>query len=377
MKVLAIDTSGAAATAAVMIDGTLIGEYILNNGKTHSQKLLSIIDRVLEDCGLKPSDIDMYACASGPGSFTGLRIGAATIRGMAHAFDKPVVGVPTLDILAYNTYNCCGLVCPVLDAQRDTVYGALYRWKDNELVKLKDFKVIKADELLELLKEQKDTITVLGDGTAIIAERAKQIENIKIAPCMIQVPRAASCAQLAVKLYEKGASVSYNDFVPNYIRKSQAEDEFEKRMKILIRNMTSEDIVPVHEIEVLSFKTPWSKEAFTEEIHKNNLAKYVVAQIDDRVVGYGGMWQILDEGHITNIAVHPDYRKHKIGEKIVQALIQKAKDLNINRLTLEVRASNDAAIGLYRKLGFTDCGIRKGYYYDTGEDAIIMWKELT
>ena len=141
--------------------------------------------------------------------------------------------------------------------------------------------------------------------------------------------------------------------------------------------MSFGDIDQVCEIENLSFAIPWSRESFESELSQNNLARYIVAKVNGKVVAYGGMWIILDEGHITNIAVHPDYRGQKIGEKLVEALLREAKESNAERITLEVRASNDAARKLYQKQGFTDGGIRKGYYGDNREDAIIMWKKLT
>ena len=112
------------------------------------------------------------------------------------------------------------------------------------------------------------------------------------------------------------------------------------------------------------------------ELQDNKMARYLVAKINHKAVAYGGMWFVLDECHITNIAVHPDYRGRKIGERIVQALIELAQKENMNKMTLEVRVSNEPARNLYKKQGFTDCGIRKGYYSDTGEDGVIMWKEL-
>ncbi len=376
MKVLAIDTSSATATAAVLVDSVLVGEYTLNSGKTHSQKLLAMIEKVLSDCGIKPSEIDLYACASGPGSFTGLRIGAATIKGMAHAFNKPVLGVPTLDILAYNMCGYNGLICSVLDAQRDTLYSAIYSFDENKLIRLRDLKTIAAEELIKLLESEERQVLLLGDGVPLLRERVRDSRNIRIAPPIYQLPRAAACAALAAELYDKGELQAYDSFVPTYIRKSQAEDEYEKRLKLELADMTLEDVDAIHEIEVLSFKTPWTKEAFFEELTNNKLAKYIAAKVNGRPIGYGGMWFVLDEAHITNIAIHPDFRGHKLGEKIVQALIAKAVEHKITKMTLEVRTSNTVARSLYKKLGFIDYGIRKGYYYDTGEDAVIMWKEL-
>jgi len=143
---------------------------------------------------------------------------------------------------------------------------------------------------------------------------------------------------------------------------------------VLIHNMTSYDIKEVVEIEKLSFTTPWSEESFISEVERNESARYIVAKIDGLVVGYGGMWIIIDEGHITNIAVHPSYRGMGIGDMITASLIRIAKREGIVALTLEVRRTNIVAQNLYRKHGFEPVGIRPKYYGDNGEDAIIMWK---
>jgi tRNA threonylcarbamoyladenosine biosynthesis protein TsaB len=123
-----------------------------------------LVDEVLKNSGLSPSDIDIFACSSGPGSFTGLRIGASVIKGMAKTMKKPVVGVPTLDALAYNLYGCSGLVCPMLDAQRNMVYSALYSWDKGGFKKLEDFGAILVEELLKKLKSYAAVVTFLGDN---------------------------------------------------------------------------------------------------------------------------------------------------------------------------------------------------------------------
>jgi [ribosomal protein S18]-alanine N-acetyltransferase len=176
-------------------------------------------------------------------------------------------------------------------------------------------------------------------------------------------------------MQEKGELESCYSFRPIYIRKSQAEVEYEKKQSITLRAMELKDVDDVWEIEKLSFRTPWSRASFLDEMQINQKARYIVAELGDTVVGYGGMWFIVDEAHITNIAVHPDYRGQKIGEKIVEAMMAAAQRESIISLTLEVRVTNIPAINLYKKLGFEDIGIRKGYYSDTGEDALIMWKK--
>ena len=377
MKILAVDTSTSAATAAIMEDDRLISEYILNISRAHSQKIMGIIEELFDKSGVKPAEIDLYACSAGPGSFTGLRIGASIIKAMAQTFDKPVVGVPTLDALACNLYNCTGLVCPMLDAQRGMVYSSLYLYNSGRLTKLEDLGVIPIEDLIELVKSKAVPTTFLGDGAVIFEESLKKgLEGYNTAPADSLLPRASSCARMALEMYNKGSFDNYNSFRLTYIRKSQAEVEYEKKNKVEFQSMSLDDIDQVVEIENLSFTSPWSRESFESEL-KNNLARYIVARVNGKVAAYGGMWIILDEAHITNIAVHPEFRERKIGEKLVKEMLRTAKENKAEHITLEVRASNDAARKLYEKLGFKDSGTRKGYYADTGEDAVIMWNELS
>lgn len=147
-------------------------------------------------------------------------------------------------------------------------------------------------------------------------------------------------------------------------------------MDIIIRKMEEKDLDRIMEIEKDAFTTPWPKESFLLEITKNQLARYIVAEIDNVVVGYGGIWLILDEGHITNIAVESKYRKMGVGKAIVEGLIYLCTKQGIKAMTLEVRESNISAQNLYKKYGFVESGVRPKYYADDNEDAIIMWKKL-
>lgn len=149
--------------------------------------------------------------------------------------------------------------------------------------------------------------------------------------------------------------------------------ELDIEEKLLIREMSMEDVDDIMEIELLSFNIPWSRDSFMTEL-TNKFAKYIIAKIGNRVVGYAGMWKILDEGHITNIAVHPEYRQRKIGTGLVEVLLSLAQENEISKLTLEVRQSNTSAQSLYKKFGFEAFGVRKKYYADNYEDAMIMWK---
>ena len=147
-------------------------------------------------------------------------------------------------------------------------------------------------------------------------------------------------------------------------------------MNILIREMRESDLDRIMEIEIKTFSPPWSREAFLLELTKNLLARYIVAEVDGDVAGYGGIWLIIDEGHVTNIAVEEKYRGLGVGNKLVEGLIQLCRDRDIKAMTLEVRKSNEVAKSLYKKYGFKEYGIRPGYYSNNNEDAIIMWKTI-
>jgi len=144
--------------------------------------------------------------------------------------------------------------------------------------------------------------------------------------------------------------------------------------ELKVRKMTLDDIDDVLEIENKSFLTPWTSQSFEREIRENMLAVYLVVEMENNILGYGGMWMIIDEAHITNIAVHPNFRNRDIGSYLLKSMIEYAEKLGIYRMTLEVRKSNIPAQRLYKKFGFESCGIRPKYYMDTNEDAIIMWK---
>lgn len=145
---------------------------------------------------------------------------------------------------------------------------------------------------------------------------------------------------------------------------------------IVFRYMVEEDIDQILEVEHASFSTPWSREAFYNEINKNKFAVYIVLEIDKKVIGYCGAWIVLDEAHVTNIAILPEYRGRKFGEALLKKLISVAIEMGAKSMTLEVRVTNYVAQSLYRKLGFQDGGIRKNYYSDNQENGLVMWVNL-
>lgn len=141
-----------------------------------------------------------------------------------------------------------------------------------------------------------------------------------------------------------------------------------------IRKAIQKDAEEIHLIETVCFASPWSTQSVLDDINHDERAFYLVAEREDHVAGYVGLWKILDEGHITNVAVRPEDRRLGIGDQLIDRLIDELDQIGIHRITLEVRRSNQAAIHLYEKHGFKGVGYRKGYYEDNGEDALIMWR---
>lgn len=144
----------------------------------------------------------------------------------------------------------------------------------------------------------------------------------------------------------------------------------------VFRYMRDEDIDQVLEVEHASFATPWSREAFYNELHNNKFAVYIVLEDDNRIIGYCGTWVVIDEAHVTNVAIMPGYRGKKLGEALMTKLMSVAREMGARSMTLEVRVTNHIAQSLYRKLGFQNGGIRKNYYSDNQEDALVMWVNL-
>ncbi|MDF2790986.1 ribosomal protein S18-alanine N-acetyltransferase [Neobacillus niacini] len=144
----------------------------------------------------------------------------------------------------------------------------------------------------------------------------------------------------------------------------------------VFRYMKEEDIDQILEVEHASFATPWSREAFYNEIYNNKFAVYIVLEEDQKIIGYVGAWVVIDEAHITNVAILPSYRGKKLGEALLRKMMTVAKDMGARSMTLEVRVTNNVAQSLYRKLGFQNGGIRKNYYTDNQEDALVMWVNI-
>ncbi|NLW22143.1 MAG: tRNA (adenosine(37)-N6)-threonylcarbamoyltransferase complex dimerization subunit type 1 TsaB [Tissierellia bacterium] len=225
MKVLGIDTSTMIATCALIEDGRVLGEFSLNQEMSHSENLVPMIKELLDSLNLKVADIDLYGVAIGPGSFTGLRIGIATAKAFAHVYDKPIVGISTLEGLAFNlTFS--GIIVPMIDARRNRVYTGIYRWEKGRLINILAPTIMEIEELLELLNNY-DHIMVNGNGTYIHRDRILEVlkDKVEFAPIGLNECRAISIAELSLLKKDEKRDYNYYTLVPEYLRESQAQRE--------------------------------------------------------------------------------------------------------------------------------------------------------
>ena len=229
MRILGIESSSLVASVAVVTDDVVTAEYTVNFKKTHSQTLLPMIDEVVRMLELELQTVDAIAVSGGPGSFTGLRIGSATAKGLGLALDKTLIHVPTVDAMAYNLSGASAVICPIMDARRNQVYTGLYEYPE-------EFQVIKpqcAMDIKELIGELNALgrrVIFLGDGVPVYEPVIREMMAVpfSFAPAQANRQRAASVAALGAVYFAEGRTESAMDHAPDYLRKAQAERELEE-----------------------------------------------------------------------------------------------------------------------------------------------------
>lgn len=237
MIVLSIDSSTECASCAVLEDNKLLGEINFNNKKQHSVILMPMVDSLLKNLQLNISEIDGFVISKGPGSFTGLRIGMAMIKGLSQGTKKPFVAVSSLDALAFNLAYSEGIICPILDALRGNVYTAFYAFEAGVLKRFSDYMTISIEELIDKLKEYNSPISFVGDGTYKFRENLQSsISNVRFAPAHLNLARAAALGELGLKLMAAGHFDDLYTSAPLYLRKPQAEREYEKKTGMSIND---------------------------------------------------------------------------------------------------------------------------------------------
>ena len=231
MKILGIDSSGLVATVALQCDDILVGEYTIHNKKTHSQTLLPMIHDMLELAEVSVKELDAIAVAAGPGSFTGLRIGASTAKGLGQALDIPLVAVPTLEGLAYNLAGADALVCPIMDARRDQAYYGIYDVSGELPETVVEQDAAPIDVVIQKVRETGRNVIFVGDGVPVFEQRlAAEIDGCyRLGADSVRYQRASSIAALGRRYLKLGKEVPAAQFAPIYLRLSQAERERQKK----------------------------------------------------------------------------------------------------------------------------------------------------
>ena len=227
MLILAFESTAKAASAALVRDGKLVSQYSQCSGLTHSRTLLPMAEDLLKNAELKLQDVDLFAVAHGPGSFTGVRIGVSMVKGLAWAADKPCVGVSTLEAMAWHGLAAGGLICPVMDARRSQVYNALFRMEDGRPVRLTEDRPIALTELAEELRAYKERVFLVGDGAELSFRTLSELGL----PCVLAPEnlRMQSAWGVAMAALDKEPG-SADSLLPVYLRLSQAERERQERL---------------------------------------------------------------------------------------------------------------------------------------------------
>ena len=224
MLILALDSTAVVASVALCRDEQVLASFTVKNGNTHSQTLLPMVEAVLKSCEVSIPDVDLFACSTGPGSFTGVRIGTATVKGLAFGQNKPCVGVSTLEALAENLVPFEGVICPVMNARRGQVYNALFTVENGALVRLCDNRAISVEDLEKELIEMDRPFMLCGDGESEFLRLAKETSPVAH-PDLLGDQNAVCVAKVALKRQKTGESVTDAELKPTYLRLPQAERE--------------------------------------------------------------------------------------------------------------------------------------------------------
>ena len=231
MKILALDSSATAASAALLEDDVILGEFFINTKLTHSQTLMPMVDALLKNTCVSIEGIDAFAVSAGPGSFTGIRIGVAAVKGMAMAANKPCVSVSTLEAIAYNLTGVNGIACAVMDARCQQVYNALFESENGIVRRITPDRAIAIEQLRIELCNQKKPIFFVGDGAQLCYNKIRcDLPAVQCAPPHLLYQRASGVARAAVDVLKHGQALSAAQLMPVYLRLPQAERELKQQL---------------------------------------------------------------------------------------------------------------------------------------------------
>lgn len=369
MKVLSIETSSKICSVAILEDKHLIKKIELNNGLTHSESLMPLIKQILEETNLTLSQIDLLVCDIGPGSFTGIRIGVATVKAFSDSLGILCVGISSLEALAYNIKQD-GIICSMIDCKNDNCYYAIYKLESNLYTLLESPKADSIENCLNFLnyKYANSNIFFVGDACKLYKNKIKITSSnfvVSDNPSLDTVDVYA----LGIAGIDKYAQIGEDEqLLPLYLKKPQAQRQLEEK-NIIIENMKISDL---ENFDLNKFDDFWNINMLKDEL-TSDISYWVCAKLGNTIVGFAGIKMVLDEADLMNIAIREDYRRQGIATLLLQHIFDFCKKRQIHKIHLEVNEENFSAISLYQKLGFKECGRRK-HYYDNKYDAILMKK---
>jgi [ribosomal protein S18]-alanine N-acetyltransferase len=378
MLILAVDTTTPNGSAALLDGRQLLAETAVASAPTHSAVLLRSIDHILAIRGVTARDIEAFAVAAGPGSFTGIRIGLSTIKALAFASNKPAAAVSSLRALSLKADADEGAwIAPLLDARKEKSTPPSSR----PLRRMRRPPYPKAPGFPEIFFPGSRIRGSLPSSATAWMSAATPLRRVSATGRGFQPGRPSSLTKWAFwpPGYSPGtrglSSMSSNPFIigdPKRRKNIMAGPEIGEGC--VIRRMRVDDLPAVLSIETVSFPNPWNRIAFIGEIQNTGISFPLVvsAEGDRRIIGYAVYWKIADDVQINNIAVHPEFRGRSLGDRLLAHILETVKAQGARVVALEVRPSNTSAISLYRKHGFTVVGKRRGYYSRPPEDADVM-----
>ncbi|MDO5015397.1 MAG: tRNA (adenosine(37)-N6)-threonylcarbamoyltransferase complex dimerization subunit type 1 TsaB [Eubacteriales bacterium] len=421
---LAVDTSGKTLSLALSEDERILAERFIDEGLTHSETFLPQLADLLSELKLSVKDLDYLAVTLGPGSYTGIRIGLASMKSLAWLLDLPLFAYSSLRVI--NTHYLRELTAEeveqhfnltLLDARSGRVFSALYKGERGILPianRQSSDLVAELKDLFYLGRSEKPTLYVSGDGASALQEayaadpEAAQHFAISVLTDDLSGLRAKDLAYLAYRDYKQGERPGWEEAEAIYASPTQAERVRRDNLaKVKIRQAGPEDVDSVHRIELACFSTPWSRKSLLHQLDPENkitrlfvacreaeskdeselkseeqndevdtIAGYQSPKSAEEILAYGGYTLHFDEAEILNIAVLDQARQKGVGRKLLTHLMRNAMSRGAERMTLEVRESNEPARRLYDSMGFKPCGRRKNYYEKPREDALILlWQD--
>ena len=383
MKILSIDTSSSICSVAILEDTKIIKEMHNFSEKEHSETLMPMIDELFKTTNLSLDNIELIACSVGPGSFTGIRIGIATVKAFADAKNIPVVGVNSLEAMAYLgvSQKGDGEYVSILDARNDNVYFAIYKMKKGQFSIYKNPEAMQISEAITYIDNLKLPIYFLGDIVNADLARIEQLylsrvsiekansEDVNKHEYLTNVgPLAIGVAIAALNRYKNGIYGNSNSLTPMYLRKPQAQRQKEgKSDDISILEMSYTDLENI-KLNYSMFPNIWEYDVLQDDY---NDSKYIVIKQNEEIYGFAGFRTIFEEMEIMNIVTKVDKRNQGFASNMLSYILRYAHNHEMEKINLEVNENNLPAIKLYKTYGFQVVGKRNKYYKDGG-NAILM-----